>query len=113
MKLDYVGNKMKLSIEGYLKSIDQYNEHEAAMLVDDTAYIYQLYANNMQEAEKNGSMHENFYKQNTLAGKQYIQFISNLKQLGVGVSQRAKLFIDKEEEDDTSIFTAIKKIQTA
>ena len=114
MILNKTGKKIKSALIKYLKEIDEYRPIENTLLIENTAMAYQMYEKYLGEAE--GAMGDDpnlGLKLHALSAKFYVNYITNLKTLGISAIQRKKLNQqEKSKDDEESIFEAIKNART-
>ena len=112
MTLNNIGKKTKRAIIAYLKEINEYRKIEEHLLIDNTAYQFQLYMQTVTAAEQAMAAGDTTLsiKLHSTAQKFYVNYQNNLKTIGVSAIQRKKLA--KEEptaHSEGSIFTIIQE----
>jgi len=110
MTLNETGKKIKRALIKYLKEIEEYRPIENTLLIENTAMAYQMYEKYLEEAEATMLNDQNLgLKLHALSAKFYVNYITNLKTLGISAIQRKKLNQqEKSKDDEESIFKAIK-----
>ena len=109
MTLNDTGKKIKRALVKYLKEINEYHKVEETILIDNTAVAYQLYEKYLNNAEllmQDSDSQILGLKFHALSGKFYVNYVTNLKSLGISAIQRKKLqFTPEEAPQEDSILT--------
>ena len=100
IKLNITGKEIKRVLTSYLKEIDQYHKLEDKLILESTARSYQDYITHLELAESAIGDIAAFKLYHNLSNRFYVNYVNNLKMMGVGPVQRKKLALDQSDDDE-------------